>query len=219
MNIIKRIYITAFGNLDSAITKIQNHDALLSVSLKEFEGKIENARIALKALQRSLNKTENDIHAAKADVAVWQERAVERGKRGTDQEKEKAIECLRRSNMSKKRVAVLEKQYETTKASYESLKKKIDDLKNTYTTLSLKHKELKAKEAYQGAHEDMGITLEHPSSGAHEVQKLISQWEDILSIKTDYTTSPAKDEDAFEADFLNEEEKEDLNNQLSDLIK
>lgn len=206
MHFLRRVYISVFGTVDAVVTRLQNHDALVAVSLKELEEKIRAAQMAYGTLTRTLAKIDEDATQALKDEELWTIRAKERGASG---DKSAAIECLRRAHRAKATVEALQKQRETSTIAHRNLQTTISELQSSQKTLTLKHRELKARAEIQGATEFTSTI-----SGG-DVREMLGRWEDVLG--TAVPTEPAVDQ--FEAAFAENETQTALEAELTELLK
>ena len=206
MNVFKRLYVTTFGSIDSFVTRIQNHDALVGASLKELEGRIREAQISFGSLTRTLQRSTDAIAQADRELVTWTERARKEGGAGR---KEAALECLRRAESTKQTRAALTKQLAHSEVSHRALQSRIVELQNLQKTLTLRHRELKARTQMQEADSSTAAISEH------DVAEMLNRWEDSLG------AAPVGEpvEDTFERTFSREEEREALEAQLAELLK
>ena len=171
MQLFRKIYVSAFGSVESVVNRLQNHDALAAVSLQDLDGKIREAQIAFGTLSRTLKKFEVDIAQAERDENLWCERAKSEGARGA---KDAAIECLKRSHQARNTKEALTKQRVTSEVAHQRLQASITELQNLQKTLTLRHRELKARAEIEGA-QSFTSTIT-----GNDLQEILGRWEDSL---------------------------------------
>jgi phage shock protein A len=206
MRLFKKLYVTAYSSIDSVVTKLQNHDSLVAVSLQELEQKVRQAQIAYGSLTRSLQRTEEDIAKAESEEQLWTARAK---KEGTEGKKDAALECLRRAHRSKQTREALGKQREISEVSHRKLQASITELQNLQKNLTLKHRELKARTEIQDAQASTSEV-----SGL-DVSEMLSRWEDSLGIAPSAQASV----DTFETNYSESEQRAALEAELQELLK
>ena len=206
MHLFRKLYVTAYSSIDAVVTKLQNHDSLVAVSLQDLDQKVRQAQIAFGSLTRSLQKTEEDIAKATSEEQAWIVRAK---KEGTEGRKDAAMECLRRAHAAKATRDALGKQRESSEASHRKLHASITELQNLQKSLKLKHRELKARTEIQDAQ-----TSTAEVSGL-DVSEMLHRWEDSLGIAP--LAEPALD--SFEAHYSDSEQRAALEAELKELLK
>ncbi len=92
MSRFKRWTVGVFSQLDNAVSKIENHDGLVSVSIRDAQSARARARVQLQRVHRDGNKLTQQIAALTRDESQWRDRAR---KVGADDEA-RAIDCLAR---------------------------------------------------------------------------------------------------------------------------
>ena len=92
MSLIRRISTSITSSVDRAVSKVENHDAIINAALRETQQAAARSRVRLERVRkdgRSLKTRHSDLKLA---ASRWTERARSLGT--TDEEK--ALECLRR---------------------------------------------------------------------------------------------------------------------------
>ena len=204
MHLIKRLYLSAFGTIDSVVDRLQNHDALVRASLGELDDKLKEARTSFAVLTRTLNKTEEDIRSAGAEQKLWQQRAKE--KAGANQ-REAALECVRRAQRAERSTQQLEGQRNSSANSRRRLEQTIAEMENMQKTLTLKHRELRVREQCQG------LSQFSPFTSVKEAEAMLSRWEDTLGGE-----STQMQVDSFESEFEVAEQRAALEEELDRLL-
>ena len=92
MNLIRRISTTFTSSLDKAVSKVENHDAIINASLAETRQAAARSRVRLVRVQKDGNK----LKSRHRELTVAIERWTERAKSTAADDEKKAFECLRR---------------------------------------------------------------------------------------------------------------------------
>jgi len=204
MQLFKKIYVTAFGSVDSLVSRLQNHDALTAVSLHELGQKIKEAQVAFGALSRNLQRIKGEVVQVEQEEKLWLERAKSEGVSGN---RESAVKCLSRAHAARRSKELLSKQHEASERSHQKLQSNIAQLQDLQRTLTLRHSELKARADFQGASEQT------TQFAGGDIQEILGRWEDSLG-----EVDPGEI-DPFEAQYRNGEERAALEAELEILLK
>jgi phage shock protein A len=206
MKVFKRIYISLFGAIDSVVDRLQNHDALVAASLAELDAKLREARSSYASLTRTLQKTDEDIARANKEHELWRSRARERLEQGS---KDAALECLRRSQSAEQTSKTLQVQRQSSESARQRVEQTINEMQNMHKMLTLRHRELKAREQCQG------LSISTPVHNVKDVEEMLHRWEDSLGGGIE--ESPPLDE--FSAEFEKRERDMLLEQELEQLMK
>jgi len=94
MSLIRRISTSITSTVDRAVSRVENHDAIINAALKDTQQAAARSRVRLERVRKdgqSLRDRRADLETA---IVRWTERA--KSTAATDEAK--ALECLRRKN-------------------------------------------------------------------------------------------------------------------------
>ena len=207
MNIIKKIYISVYGKFDNVVDRMQNNDALVSASLIDLKNKIKESRITFGELTRTLDKLKKDLEVSKLEYEKWIQRAKEKGALG---EREVALECIRRAHNEKRSIEMVERQIKSSLITHQTVGEKLKELETLNKTLTLKHKELKARENSE-------ITNQFIASDTTlDTEEMLNKWEDKLGILNNQNDDIIVD--TMKSEFELNENLQQLNAELDSLL-
>ncbi|MEM9158629.1 MAG: PspA/IM30 family protein [Verrucomicrobiota bacterium] len=207
MKKIKRWTASIVTSFDNVIKQVENHEAVVTSSIKELQEAAARAKVKLGRLKRDLDHMESKVSQLKSDSSLWQDRAVKL----KDSDKAKAIECLRRRKRIDEEIKRLETEipkHSSLMSRFESdvskLETRIEELKRKKRTFSCRESRAKALSV---AHSD-------PLEADEDLEDIFERWEIKLTEAEIGSSLPA---DTLEDEFLKKEEEEALEAELDSL--
>ena len=92
MSLIRRISATLTSSVDRAVSKVENHDAIVNAALKDTQQAAARSRVRLGRVRKDGRALKTRYHSLEEARDRWTERA--RSSAASDEAK--ALECLRR---------------------------------------------------------------------------------------------------------------------------
>ena len=92
MSLIRRISTSITSSVDRAVSKVENHDAIINAALRDTQHAAAKSRVRLERVRKDGNSLKRRYSDLQQAVVRWTERA--RNVAGEDEAK--ALECLRR---------------------------------------------------------------------------------------------------------------------------
>lgn len=207
MNMFKRWTTAVTSSFDWVINQVENHDAIVSAAIREMQQAGAKAKVQLERVRRDGERMRHRISELQDMDAVWAERAV----RVHDQDRDKALECLRRRNGARRETAALQRQCEEHARLEEQLSRdlklideRIGELrrkKNSFTARQYRAEAMKA-----GQLSELGLI--------GEIDDIFDRWE----LKVTQYESILAEKDRLDEEFKREEDDALLNTQLDELI-
>ncbi len=192
------------SGFDSVISKVENHESVVTSSIQELQTAAAHAKVKLGRLKQEIQRMESKRDQLQQSRERWNERAV--ALRETD--KSKAIECLRRRKNVESEIAHLENEIpnhtslaNNIEADVRKLQTKIDDLKLRKRAFSTRASRAQA----------MKICGNYSAEAGEELEDTFERWEMKLA-ETEISSQVSSD--SLEDEFLREEEYADLEQEL-----
>ena len=211
MSIFKRISATISSSIDQAVGEIENHDAVIQVSMEDVRKQVAEARVRLKRVRREAAELEGQVRESAEDVERWKHRARQSAENGDE---ERALICLRRSHACTAEAERRQQALHTYRETVQALERDIRDSESRLTDLSQRHSLMKARESAGKARQ---ATAPACNPDLRELEDTFDRWEVRLA-----AVSPAEAEpdaaDALEREFLDAEEKQALAAELAELM-
>ena len=92
MSLIRRLSTTISSSVDRAVSRVENHDAIINAALRETQFAAARSRVRLNRVR----KDGQSLKTRRASLLQATERWAERAKKIAAEDETKALECLRR---------------------------------------------------------------------------------------------------------------------------
>jgi phage shock protein A len=106
MSLFKRISVSVRSQLDSAVSRIENHDAIIDVALQESRDSIARLKLEMSRTNRKLQAADAEIETLRNDKQRW----VCRAKSLAERDESQAIACLERRDRCTEQIKQLQQQ-------------------------------------------------------------------------------------------------------------
>lgn len=210
MNLVKRISMSISSSLDKAVSKVENHDAIINAALKETQQAAARSRVRLARVQ----KDGNSLKARHRDLQTAASRWTERAKSVAASDEAKALECLRRRKECEAQVRTLDESIE----KHRELENRIaENLKKIDTRISEVSHQRNMMRSRQSVAEAMRVINNIEGVSYGEIEDTFDRWEVNLG-ETEVVLGGSTSTDALESAFLVEEDQEALRAELADLL-
>ena len=210
MKILKKTYIPLAGYVEDLVRQIENYEALSKAGISDLSEKINKTKVHLSNLKKERAKTENRLAELIVEVGIWEERAKE----AYNQDKEKALECLKRKNNLEKSISSISEQlciYLDSEVAIESdlqkLSNKLTEAKNKRSIFLAKESSASAKQTASSLSDEEGL------------ESVFDCWEMQITKKdVCHELTPISSADSLELEFINKEERQKLELELESLM-
>ncbi len=210
MSWIKRLSTTLTASMDQLVGELENHDALIRVSIREQKQRIATARLQLSRIQNS----EKEVARQLAELQLAQKQWAQRALREASSDEQRALQCMER------RAAVQEKLHklQAMRTEYQSTAARISgDIQRCEEALvSMQHKHdlMRARQSSVNA---KAVIDELGGSQLEQVQDQFERWELRLA-QGEYTLNLQGAGDELEEQYLSEERQQALRAELDGLL-
>ena len=195
------------SGFDSVISKVENHESVVSSSIQELQTAATHARVKLNRLRQEIKRMEAKHAQLEQSRSRWNERAV--GLRATD--KPKAIECLRRRKAVESELAHLENELPNHTSVASSIEADLRKLDTQIEDLKLRKRAFSTRASRAQA---MKISGSYSAQAGESLEDTFERWEMKLA-ETEICSHPTSD--SLEDAFLKEEELLELEAELAEL--
>ena len=208
MKTFKRITTTVSTSFDRLLDRIENHEAVAEVAVRDLRLALATSKRHLEGLERSTEKIRGEFRAAQHTADKWRARATK-----TDIDQAQALECLRRARRADTTAKEKAKQLETAEKSVAVLKARHQDARVRFAEMESRVGAMKTRDALVVASQSLdGV-------GTTNVHGVLDRWEHTLRVNEllndDVLVCEASD--AFTQRFDEEEEHIDLQEELAAL--
>ena len=211
MSLIRRISTSITSSVDRAVSKVENHDAIINAALRDTQQAAARSRVRLERVRkdgRSLKTRYSDLELA---ASRWTERARSLGT--TDEEK--ALECLRRRKDCEMQMQNLQDSIE----KHDELEARIaDQVKKIDARIGEVAQQRNMMRSRQSVAEAMRTINNVEGVSYGEIEDTFDRWEINLG-EAEILMGAATTADPLETAFLAEEDAAELRAELSVLLK
>lgn len=100
MSLFTRISATVCASVDKAVTRVENHDAIIHANIRDTREAAARSRVRLARVRKDGDKMRNRLEKLKRDEALWTDRA----RNVAEDDKNKALECLKRRQACRQQI-------------------------------------------------------------------------------------------------------------------
>jgi phage shock protein A len=210
MRLIKRISTTVSSTLDKAVSKVENHDAIINAALRETQQAAARSRVRLVRVQKDGNNLKLRRDELRKASIQWTERA----KSVAAGDESKALECLRRRKECETQASGLEGSIEKHRELEDRVTENLKKIEARIGEVSHQRNMMRSRQSVAEATRIIN-NIEGVSYG--EIEDTFDRWE-INVGETEIMLGSGSSTDSLESAFLVEEDSEALRAELAVLI-
>lgn len=210
MNTFRRLSTSVRASFGFLVDQIENHEALVNAAIKEIQEASARARVQfqrVKADGEVIRRKLSELHEAEQK---WNERAI----KVKDTDEQKAIECVRSLQKTKKQISTLEEQERVHKRLEVQLADDIRHIDEKLANLKRKRNSLATR---QSRSEALGTLNQIDSNSLTEIDEILERWEIKVVGSEIGLQNSLSNEDALEEEFRKEEDEKEIKQYLKDL--
>ena len=171
---VKRIFATFGTCFDQFVTKMENHEALASCVIEDFQKSAAHVRSEKNRVDARLKKIEDDKAELSLQEALWRNRA----KSCVDTDDKKAMTCLTQANAIVKRLNSLDEQHSQIKTVSNDLRENLREIESKLEDLKSRRSLLSSRQARAKAIGKVNDTCEN-----FDGESIFERWEKEIIIK------------------------------------
>ena len=210
MSLIRRISATLTSSVDRAVSKVENHDAIVNAALRDTQQAAARSRVRLERVRKDGHALKNRYQSLQLAETRWTERA----RRLATSDEAKALECLRRRKECATQLRNLKdsiEKHEELEGRIAAQVKKIEArIGEVAHQRNMMRSRQSVAEAMRAIHNIEGVSY-------GEVEETFDRWEINLG-ETEILLGASSASDALESEFLAEEDTEALRAELDELM-
>ena len=211
MSLIRRISATLTSSVDRAVSKVENHDAIVNAALRDTQQAAARSRVRLARVRKDGQALKDRYQSLQLAETRWTERA--RSVAASDEAK--ALECLRRRKECAKQIRNLEdsiEKHEELEGRIAEQVKKIDArIGEVAQQRNMMRSRQSVAEAMRAIHNIEGVSY-------GEIEDTFDRWEINLG-ETEFLFGAHASADPLDTEFLAEEDTEALRAELAELLQ
>ncbi len=210
MNLIQRISTSITSSVDRAVSKVENHDAIINAALRDTQQAAARARVRLERVRK-------DGHQLKTRYADLQQAALrwtDRARLVAADDEPKALECLRRRKECEKQIATLEESIEKHDELEERIAAQVKKIESRIVEVAQQRNMMRSR---QSVAEAMRTINNIEGVSYSDVEDTFDRWEINLG-ETEILMNATSRVDPLESSFLADEDMAELRAELADLV-
>jgi phage shock protein A len=210
MSLIRRISTSITSSVDRAVSKVENHDAIINSALRDTQQAAARSRVRLERVRKdghALKTRHGNLNLA---VSRWTDRA--KNIAATDESK--ALECLRRRKDCELQLSNLQESIEKHDELEERIGEQVKKIEARIGEVAQQRNMMRSRESVAAAMRTIN-NIEGVSYG--EIEDTFDRWEINLG-ETEILMGSATTTDSLDAAFLAEEDTAELRAELSELL-
>jgi len=210
MSLIRRISTSITSSVDRAVSKVENHDAIINAALRDTQQAAARSRVRLERVRKDGHALKTRHGNLKLAIARWTERA--RSIATTDEAK--ALECLRRRKDCETQLQNLKLSIE----KHDDLEARIaEQVKNIEVRIGEVAQQRNMMRSRQSVAEAMRTINNIEGVSYGEIEDTFDRWEINLG-ETEILMGASSPTDLLDSAFLAEEDTAELRAELSELL-
>ena len=210
MSLIQRISATISSSVDRAVSKVENHDAIIAAALRDTQRAAARSRVRLARVQKDGANLKTRYRELELASVRWAERA----KRIAAEDEGRALECLRRRKECQTQLAGLSESI----AHHEELEARIgEQVKKIEARVGEVTQQRNLMRSRQSVADAMRAIHDIEGGGAGDIEDTFDRWEINLG-ESEFLCSTANVSDTLDNAFLAEEERVELRAELEELL-
>ena len=211
MSLIRRISTSITSSVDRAVSKVENHDAIINAALRDTQQAAARARVRLERVRK-------DGHGLKVRKSNLQQAVVrwtERAKNVAVDDEAKALECLRR----RKSCAMQLQSVELAIDKHDELESRIaEQVKKIEARIGEVAQQRNMMRSRQSVAEALRTINNIEGTSYSEIEDTFDRWEINLG-ETEIMIGASSPVDPLESEFLAEEDTTELRAELEVLLQ
>jgi len=213
MKILSRVSATIMGSMDNAVSRVENHDAVVEAGIKEIRKSAASARVRLARVQRDGQRMADQQRELRINESDWLRRAKAVG----DADEQRALECLRRRNLCLQKITDLDQSLEEHRALEDKLRNELSKIESRLKEISIHRNRMKSR---QSVAEATRILSSVNGEGGRNIEDTFDRWESVIIdseiLNDDVIDTKITDEFAYQ--FESTEKDATLKQELSSLL-
>jgi phage shock protein A len=205
MRVLHRLKQTLSVSIESLLDQVENQEAVVLATIREVEQGATRVRMHRKQCERRIDALEETMKRQSTDARQWRDRA-----RRLRDERDKALECVRRARAAEATAVSANEQLEKQKELLESIREdervieeKLDELRRRRSQLSSRQ----ARSDAQSGVESLG-----------DIDCVFDRWEARIEEREAVNEARAASQDRFARTLSDEEERAALSADLDRLL-
>ena len=210
MSLIRRISTSITSSVDRAVSKVENHDAIINAALRDTQQAAARSRVRLERVRKDGHALKTRHGNLKVAIVRWTERAKSVAK----SDEAKALECLRRRKDCEAQLQNLELSIEKHDELEARIAEQVKKIEVRIGEVAQQRNMMRSRQSVAEAMRTIN-NIEGVSYG--EIEDTFDRWEINLG-ETEILMGASTPTDPLDSAFLAEEDTAELRAELSELL-
>lgn len=211
MSLIRRISTSITSSVDRAVSKVENHDAIINSALRDTQQAAARSRVRLARVRKDGESLKTRRGELQVSVSRWTERA----KSVAADNEAKALECLRRRKDCEAQLRNLEDSIEKHDELEARITDQVKKIEERVGEVAQQRNMMRSRQSVAEAMRTIN-NIEGVSYG--EIEDTFDRWEINLG-ESEILMGAAKMADPLDSAFLADEDTAELRAELSELLQ
>ncbi len=211
MGIINRITTTLTASVDKAVSQVENHDAVIDVSIKDCRAALAKAQVRHSRVKKDRDNLQSKLQELQEMEVTW----VNRAKSVAAQDEKIALDCLHRKNICKQRISDTQKSLSQhnelelrVSGSIKKIEQRLADITQQRNMMRSRHS---AADALRTINSIEG-------SSNNDIDDTFERWETVISEAEYEVGQEIESVDLLDKTFCEKEDEDALRVELSQLM-
>ncbi len=211
MSLIRRISTSITSSVDRAVSRVENHDAIINAALRDTQRAAARSRVRLERVRKDGHNLKTRRANLEQAVARWTERA--RSIAADDEAK--ALECLRRRKDCEKQLHSLDDSIDKHEELEARISEQVKKIEARIGEIAQQRNMMRSRQSVADAMRTIN-NIEGVSYG--EIEDTFDRWEINLG-EAEILLGTTTDRDPLDSEFLAEEDTAELRAELEILLQ
>lgn len=211
MGIINRITTTLTASIDKAVTQVENHDAVIEVSIKDCRAALAKAQVRYSRVKKDRDNLKSKLNELQEMEISWENRA----KSVAAQDEKMALDCLHRKNICKQRISNTQQSL----LQHEELEQKVGaSITKIEQRLSKITQQRNMMRSRHSAADALRTINSIEGSTRNDVDDTFERWEMVVSEAEYEVGQELESVDLLDKTFCEKEDEAALRTELAELM-
>jgi phage shock protein A len=211
MSLFRRISTSITSSVDRAVSKVENHDAIINSALRDTQQAAARSRVRLERVRKDGNNLKERYSKLQVAVSRWTDRA----KSIAQDDEAKALECLRRRKNCETQLVSLRDSIDNHDELEARITDQVKKIESRIGEVSHQRNMMRSRQSVAEATRTIN-NIEGVSYG--EIEDTFDRWEINLG-ETEMLMGSSAISDPLDSAFLAEEDTAELRAELSELLR
>ncbi|MEM7281130.1 MAG: PspA/IM30 family protein [Pseudomonadota bacterium] len=210
MGLFRRLSATISSTVEQAVTRVENHDAIVAAAIKSTQSNAAKAKVRLARVQKDGEVLRTRSKELQTAERTWGERA----KACAESDKEKALECIKRRKVARGQLTKIQ---ESLVRHSELEAQVLDTLKKIESRLLDMKQQRNMMRSRESVADAMRIITDIDGAAVNDIDETFDRWE-ILITESELCSNSLHPVDVLDADFQQSEDRLELEAELDSLL-